>query len=277
MTSSSPHSGAAFKQFDFGANWISFAGKALTPQRLQEASLAFERLFVGLELRGKSFLDVGFGQGLSLINAHRKGAMVVGTDINPKCIEALRRSADVAGSDIGCPIVEGSILEAATQERLRNTSPQGDGSFDVVHAWGSLHHTGSMWQAIDACAALVRPGGHLILAIYNPHWSSPAWTAIKWLYVHCPPPIQTLLQWVLFPPIWLAKWIVTGFRNPFQQDRGMEFHHDLIDWIGGYPYEYATPSQIAAHLGTTHWDLREVFPPQVPTGCNEMIFERRIG
>jgi len=271
MTSSPPADG---KQFDFGENWISFAGKALTPQRLDEAAQAFHRLFHGIDLQGKSFLDIGFGQGLSLINAHRLGAVVTGTDINPKCREALRQSATVAGSEIDCPLVEGSILDPLTQERLRASSPHGDGLFDVVHAWGSLHHTGAMWKAIDASAALVRQGGTLVLAIYNPHWSSPAWSVIKWTYVHCPPPLQKLLEWSLFLPISLAKWMVTGFRNPFQQDRGMDFRHDLIDWIGGYPYEYATPDQIAHHLGTETWRLRQVFPPQVPTGCNELIFER---
>ncbi|MBU6302372.1 MAG: methyltransferase domain-containing protein [Verrucomicrobia bacterium] len=274
MSSPGPADG---KQFDFGENWISFAGRALTPQRLEEAARAFQRLFDRIELRGKSFLDIGFGQGLSLINAHREGAVVVGTDINPKCREALRRSAAVAGSGIDCPLVEGSILDPLTQERLRAASPEGDGFYDVVHAWGSLHHTGAMWKAIDAAAALVRPGGHLILAIYHPHWSSPGWSLIKWAHVHASPPLRKLLEWTLLPPIAVAKWLVTGFRNPFRQDRGMDFYHDLVDWIGGYPYEYATPAQIARHLGSEDWQLGAVFPPQVPTGCSEMVFARVAG
>ena len=47
--------------------------------------------------------------------------------------------------------------------------------------------------------------------------------------------------------IYVAKLLVTG-RNPLDKERGMDFWYDVIDWIGGYPYEYALPSEVEAFM-----------------------------
>jgi hypothetical protein len=47
----------------------------------------------------------------------------------------------------------------------------------------------------------------------------------------------------MYPVIYLAKWIVTG-SNPRNQLRGMDFYFDVIDWVGGYPYEYASRDEV---------------------------------
>jgi len=45
---------------------------------------------------------------------------------------------------------------------------------------GGLHHTGSMWAAIENASAVVVPGGTLAIAIYNDQgWKSRAWLGIK--------------------------------------------------------------------------------------------------
>ena len=50
-----------------------------------------------LDLDGKAFLDIGFGQGLSLMIAHQEGAVVTGMDINPKCAQIVERNKKVLG------------------------------------------------------------------------------------------------------------------------------------------------------------------------------------
>jgi hypothetical protein len=41
---------------------------------------------------GATFLDIGFGQGFSLLSARSLGARAVGCDINPKCHEVIERN-----------------------------------------------------------------------------------------------------------------------------------------------------------------------------------------
>ena len=262
-------------QFDFGQNWTDFARAALTGERVEAAQKEFAALLEGVPLRDASFLDVGFGQGLSLLSAARSGSRALGCDINPKCREALRVSAawfpEVELSRI--PIVTGSILDADVLRELHSLAPSGDGHYDVVHSWGVLHHTGNMRLAIRNAASLVRPGGHLVLAIYNRHWSSPAWTLIKWLYCKAPHPLQRLMVSLFVPVIWLAKRMTTG-RDPTQKTRGMDFHYDVIDWVGGYPYEYASIAELRALVEPLGFECLRSRPAEVPTGCNEFVFRR---
>jgi 2-polyprenyl-6-hydroxyphenyl methylase/3-demethylubiquinone-9 3-methyltransferase len=147
------------------------------------------------------------------------------------------------------------------------------GLFDLVYAWGSLHHTGSMHEAITNTARAVAPGGTLILAIYNRHLTSSVWRGIKWFYNQVPSIIQRLMAVLFAGVIYVAKLAVTR-RNPLEKERGMDFWYDVIDWIGGYPYEYASPAEIETFLRRLGFTLRTLVPAQVPTGCNEFVFER---
>jgi 2-polyprenyl-6-hydroxyphenyl methylase/3-demethylubiquinone-9 3-methyltransferase len=262
-------------QFDFGQNWKDFAERALTPERVARARAEFSDLLGEIPLDGAAFLDIGFGQGLSLLAAASRGSRTVGCDINPKCAEALHASAgrfpEVDLERI--PIVVGSILEPRTLARLRAASPRGDGAYDIVHSWGVFHHTGDMALAVRNAASLVRKGGYLVLAIYNRHWSSPAWTAIKWLYCKSPGLVQHAMVYALAPVIWIAKLAVTR-RHPAAQQRGMDFHYNVIDWVGGYPYEYASIDKFKALVQPLGFECVRAVPAEVPTGCNEFIFRR---
>jgi 2-polyprenyl-6-hydroxyphenyl methylase/3-demethylubiquinone-9 3-methyltransferase len=265
------------RQFDFGENWSDFSAHALTPGRIRQAREEFAGFMARgpIDIARRSFLDIGFGQGLSLLSAAAMGACAVGCDIDPKCAQVLERNRsrfpELAARAI--PVVVGSILDPATVEALRKLAPDASG-YEIVHSWGVLHHTGRMWQAIDHAAALVRPGGMLFLALYNRHWSSPAWTAIKLAYVRAPAWLQRAIVAVFYPVILAAKWAVTG-RNPMHMDRGMDFYYNVVDWVGGYPYEYASRAAVTRHLEGRNFTLRIAIPAQVPTGCNEYVFVRQ--
>ena len=262
-------------QFDFGDNWAQFSAHALTPERVKRAQSEFTELLAGIELRGRTFLDIGFGQGLSLLSAAAMGATVLGCDINPKCGEVLagnRRHFPGVRADVD--VVIGSILDDAVVEKLRAHPAHGQSGFDVVHSWGVLHHTGDMRKAVTNAARLVRPGGHFVIAIYNRHWSSPAWLVIKKLYCFVPRPLKKLIVAALYPVIWLAKLLVTG-KNPKDKERGMDFYYDVVDWVGGYPYEYASSEELVAMCKPMGFSLIQARAAVVPTGCNELVFEKR--
>lgn len=260
-------------QFDFGRNWADYSRHALTRERVAQARTHFAALFQGVELSGRSFLDIGFGQGLSLLSAATLGARVVGCEINPRCVDVLHRTADmfpqVSVHDI--PLVIGSILDAETEADICSHA---SGGFDIVHSWGVLCCTGEMQRAIQVAAGLVASRGHLVIAVYNQHWSSPAWLRIKRLYGSLPGPGRRLMVAGFLPVIWAAKLAVTR-QNPLRKQRGMSFYYDVVDWVGGYPYEYATEGEIRQQADELGFDCLRVEPPQAPTGCNEFVLRKR--
>lgn len=262
------------KQFDFGANWSDYSHNAATRERAAQARAQFAALLSGVALPGATFLDIGFGQGFSLLSARSLGARALGCDINPKCHEVIERNRDLfpeAGAQ-PIPLQVGSILDDAVVDALRTRPEAVPSGYDVVHSWGVLHHTGDMRRAIANAASLVRPGGTFVIAIYNRHWSSPAWLAIKATYVRSPRWLQRAMVGALYPVIWLAKLAVTG-KNPKAMDRGMDFFYDVVDWVGGYPYEYGTIGEVARLVGSDFTLVRSI-AARVPTGCNEMVFRR---
>ena len=265
------------KQFDFGKNWAEFSANSATCERITQARTQFAELMKGIELQGRSFLDIGFGQGFSLLTARALGAEVVGCDIDPKCHEVIQRNRSLF-PDAGngrIPLRIGSILDNSTVDALRREQAAHVQGYDIVHSWGVLHHTGAMHRAIANAASLVRPGGHLVIAIYNRHWSSLAWRWIKGLYVHCPASLQRLLVFTLYPVVLGAKWMVTG-KNPKRMERGMEFYYNVVDWVGGYPYEYASTDEIEQLCRPLGFSVVRVTPAIVPTGCNEFVFRKDV-
>ena len=170
-------------------------------------------------------------------------------------------------------LVLGNILLEKTIRKLMASSRNNNG-YDIVHSWGVLHHTGDMWLALNNAAKLVKPGGYLVIAIYNKHWSSKLWKVIKKTYCRSNEKIKILLICILFYIIWLAKFLISK-KNPRHKERGMDFHYDVIDWIGGYPYEYANKDEIESFLTRFGFQLKKIIPESTPTGCCQFIFHKR--
>ncbi len=248
--------------FSFGRNWESFAQHALNAQRVAQARRDFAELTSGIALRNKTFLDVGFGQGLALYLAAEAGAHAEGIDLDPHCERALTLTARFFPS-IAMPRFQiASILE---QQFVSSQEP-----FDIVHSWGVLHHTGNMKRAMGNAMRLVKPRGYFIIAIYNRHWTSPLWHALKRAYNALPPIGQNFLFACTYVPMWARV------RMLYKSDpsRGMEFEHDLRDWLGGYPYEYASANEIIAALSKESFRCMRLIPANGWTGCNQFVFER---
>ena len=51
--------------------------------------------------------------------------------------------------------------------------------------------------------------------------------------------------------------------------------HDIIDWVGGYPYEVATVDEIFDFYKERGFSLTKVKSGGVGLGCNEFVFERK--
>lgn len=249
--------------FGFGMNWASYSS-GLNETRIKQAQESLEILFGESALRSATFLDIGCGSGLfSIAAANLNTQKVVGIDIDPIAIQVSKNNAAKwLKNPANITFQQCSVLNEKAMITL--------GLFDIVYAWGSLHHTGSMYQAIDLAAQRVKTGGQFVIAIYNKHITSRIWWVIKWLYNKIPAFLQTAMVWSFVPVITSAKWIVTR-KNPFKMRRGMDFMHNVVDWLGGIPYEYASVSEMTSYLKSLGIVIERVIPAQVPTGCNEYV------
>jgi len=255
--------------FDFGLNWESFSRKAVTGSTLETAATSLRRTFLLENFNGESFLDVGCGSGIFSVAAKKLDAgRVVGLDLSIHSIEAARHNAQ-RFERRSIEFLKADILDATLYDRL--------GMFDNVCAWGSLHHTGSMWEAFKNTARFVKPGGRFVLAIYRKHFSSRMWRSIKRFYNRAPRIMKRIMEGSLYPTAYLGVALWTR-KNPIKilrGYRGMDFHHDVVDWLGGYPYEYAAAEDICRFAEGLGFETLKVLPAIHPLGNNEFLFTKK--
>jgi 2-polyprenyl-6-hydroxyphenyl methylase/3-demethylubiquinone-9 3-methyltransferase len=56
--------------------------------------------------------------------------------------------------------------------------------------------------------------------------------------------------------------------------RGMDFRHDVRDWLGGFPFEYATPGAVFRHVREKNGFELSYLDAVEGHGCNELAFRR---
>jgi len=248
--------------FEFGKNWASFS-RTINEDHLQDAQSSLVEL-LGLDnLKAKTFLDIGCGSGLFSIAAARLGASkVIGIDVDPVSIQTSYDNAQRWAQNLPIAFSAISVLDELQMASL--------GKFDFVYSWGVLHHTGNMCRALEIASLSIKPGGVIVVAIYNRHFTSPLWKVVKWIYNHMPVLGQQLLVWGFIPVIFLTKMVITR-QNPLIMKRGMDFVHNIADWLGGYPYEFARIDEMIALLQAQKLEVIRVIPAQISTGCNEFV------
>lgn len=259
-------------RFEFGRNWSAFLATIDEPKiSLAQRSLA--ELLQVQSLEGKRFLDVGCGSGLSSLVARRLGAEVMSFDYDVQSVATTRVLRDrFAPNDPAWRIEQGSVLDQSYIAQL--------GEWDIVYSWGVLHHTGSMWLAIENTARMTAPRGRLALALYNDQGRlSEYWRGIKRAYV-TRPWMRPFLITLAFVWTWGWTMLVDLKRlrpgrtwREYGRERGMSAWHDLVDWAGGYPFEVATPDAIFEFFRKRAFSLDKLITRQ-GRGCNEFVFTR---
>jgi 2-polyprenyl-3-methyl-5-hydroxy-6-metoxy-1,4-benzoquinol methylase len=262
-------------RFAFGSNWRAFVGL------VDEARIgvAVDSLVTALgvaDLQGRTFLDVGCGSGLFSLAAQRLGARVRSFDFDPDSVAATLELRDRFAPGSDWIIEQGSILDDQLVGEL--------GRFDVVYSWGVLHHTGDLWGGLKAATRLVAPGGMLYISIYNDQgFESRMWRRVKRCYNISGPVMRRILiagsatyiaQRRPLPRLvgLLPSRRVAPAQSP--RARGMSAKHDLIDWVGGYPFEVAKPEEIFTFVRRHGYELRHLKTCGGDLGCNEYVFER---
>jgi SAM-dependent methyltransferase len=263
--------------FYFGENWRSFVD-TLSERSIEEAERGLARLFPNGELQGHRLLDVGCGLGLHMLAAQRLGAAeIVGIDLDGVSVQTAQALLSAHAN--------GQVWSAKVKS-VFDLDPHHDGVYDVVYSWGVLHHTGNMWIAIRKAAAMVAPGGYIALVLYRHTPLCGFWRVEKKIYATSPRFVQVAMRG-LYKTIYLCGLIATG-RSPaeyicnYVSARGMDWSHDVHDWLGGYPYESVRPPQLIAFLQDLGFSIERVFEHLAVlmgifgSHCDEFVARRQL-
>jgi 2-polyprenyl-6-hydroxyphenyl methylase/3-demethylubiquinone-9 3-methyltransferase len=261
-------------RFDFGRNWQRFLA-VLTEERIAAATASL-RDMLGTEVAGARFLDVGSGSGLSSLAASRLGAVRIHSfDFDEQSVACTRSVRDRYGpANVEWTVERGSALDAEYLATL--------GEWDIVYSWGVLHHTGAMWDAIHRVSRLVRADGLFFFSIYNDQGLiSDGWKMVKRLCNSGRVGRAAVLT--AFLPYFVARGVAADqlrLRDPreryqtYYNTRGMSMLHDWLDWLGGYPFEVATPDAIFDFCRDRGLRLERLRTRGGSLGCNEFVFRR---
>ena len=268
---------ASGERFGFGENWSKFLS-LLNDKRIAEAEKSLCEMLEVKTLAGKTFLDIGSGSGLFSLAARRLGARVRSFDYDPAshaCTAELKRR--YFEFDENWTVERGSALDRSYIESL--------GEFDIVYSWGVLHHTGAMWTALENAQLPVAADGKLFIAIYNDTGSQARrWLKIKQIYNRLPTALRPAFAALTVAPQ-EAKGLISALARlkpneyieswtKYDTGRGMSRWRDVIDWVGGLPYEYAAPEAIFEFYKQRGFRLAKLKCKGVGLGCNEFVFDK---
>jgi 2-polyprenyl-6-hydroxyphenyl methylase/3-demethylubiquinone-9 3-methyltransferase len=131
----------------------------------------FERNVKSLNcLSSLRILDIGCGAGLLCEPLTRLGAQVIGVDPSASNIAAARLHADRGhlSIDYRCTTAE----EMDVRER-----------FDIVLAMEVVEHVSDVGMFLNRCAAMLKPGGLMVVSTLNRNWKSFALAIVGAEYV----------------------------------------------------------------------------------------------
>ena len=262
------------ERFEFGENWKSFL-KNLSKAQIKYAEESLCEMLGFDDLTGKNFLDIGSGSGLSSLAARNKGAKVTSFDFDETsvwCTAELKKR--FFKDDEDWVVEQGSVLD---RDFLVSFGGQ-----DIVYSWGVLHHTGRMWSAIDNSLTCVKSNGVFFIAVYNDQgFKSHAWWLVKSFYNNLPkflkkPFAYTMgsslqLVTILKYTIKLEPMTVVRPMLNYKKSRGMSMFTDVVDWYGGFPFEFAKYNYLVDYIENKGFKLIKG-KEYASLGCHELSF-----
>ena len=149
-----------------------------------------------VSLSGKTVLDVGCGGGILSESMAQKGATVTGIDLGEKALKVAQLHSLESGINVDYRLI--------AVEQLAKEAPA---SFDVVTCLEMLEHVPDPASVVQACAALVKPGGHVFFSTINRNPKAYLFAVVGAEYVLNMLPRGTHDYTKFIKPSELATWI----------------------------------------------------------------------
>lgn len=179
-----------------------------------------------------TIVDLGCGTGQMTLYLARAGRRVVGADLTRA---SLHLASDAARRFDLCDAVK-FVQTDLNRPGLRN------GAFDVVYSSGVLHHTPDPAAAFSRVARLARPGGWIVLGLYN-------------AFARLPLRVRRLIarlsgyRWTLFDPVLRDRrndrarreaWLRDQYQHPEEHRHTVGevqrwFAENDIEYVRTYP------------------------------------------
>ena len=105
--------------------------------------------------KDRTVLEIGCGAGVDLVRFARSGARIIGVDLSVHSLRLASRWLSLNG------------LPATVLQSDAETLPFKENSFDLIYSWGVLHHTPDTSRAIREAIRVCKPGGDLLVMLYN--------------------------------------------------------------------------------------------------------------
>lgn len=254
-------------KFTFGLNWLDLVNNRINDEIIESAKEKIDEFFDnGDMLKNKSVIDIGCGSGIHSLNMLRYCKKITSLDIDENCIKATNILKEKYKNKYNYNIDDWDVKHLSILDKKEVNKL---GKFDVVYSWGVLHHTGNMWEAIENSCNLCKKGGIFLISLYSAYL----------VY------FKTLLYKLKFNKSnkyqkikMIADRVMTVKHRNKKSDnwnvltrRGMNVFNDIVDWLGGYPYEVATTEIICKFMEEKGFTLLKKQDAK-NRACHEWLF-----
>jgi ubiquinone/menaquinone biosynthesis C-methylase UbiE len=207
----------------------------------------WELFFSENEVRGKTVLDAGCGTGIfSIIFASKGAGQVTGIDISKGSLQTAQSLKDKAG-----------LENVRFQKEDMLQLPFADASFDIVWAWGTVHHTTDPIKAVQELIRILKNGGSILLAVYTRTRLTFVHEIIRKTLVRTPKKLWTFLSKVM--AFFLAP-VVFLFKKREKSRKGEKLEELILDWYFVPIRFYYKPDEIKALLEREGFTIEKYLP-----------------
>lgn len=199
------------------------------------------------EVKGRKVLDSGCGTGIfSIIFANHGAGGVTGIDISEGSLGTARSLAEKFKLD---------NTDFQRQDMLELPFP--DAEFDIVWAWGTVHHTTNPLGAVDQLIRVLKPGGSLLLAVYTRTRLTFLHEIIRKSLVRTPRRSWKALSKIM--AFFLAP-VVFFFKRREKSRKGETLEELIMDWYFVPIRHYYKPEEIRSYLEERGFSIENFLP-----------------
>ncbi|MFW6132191.1 MAG: class I SAM-dependent methyltransferase [Candidatus Aminicenantaceae bacterium] len=213
----------------------------------KESEKHWEIFYSSEEVKNKSVLDAGCGTGIFSIIFSNKGASpITGIDISEGSLQTgrnLMKKFNIKN------------INFMKQDMLR--LPFDNESFDIVWAWGTVHHTTAPFKAISELIRVLKKGGSLFLAVYTRTKVTFIHEMIRKTLIHTP---QKTWKWLSKIMAFFLTPVVFLFKKREKSRKGETLEELIMDWYFVPIRHYYYPREIKEYLEKRGLTIEKFLP-----------------